>query len=360
MRNWQRDLRAASFRGVRFWVDQDGLNGGKRIARHEYAGGRTTVLEEAGLATAIYDITAYLLGDESDAQAISLQTVCLAVGPGRLVLPIDGGFLAYVESFNRVRERDRQGYIAFSFTAIPLSNEAGAILGLGDVAAAFLNGFGIAVPGLLSLVDDVVAVVSVCSWLVDLASVLIDDVDDLSNFTSRAAALPLQSLTDRASELLSMAREIGESVASPDEFDALKVVSFSSGDAQDIGAILLAVGLACAGGRAEWISRPQARAGRERIAAVGVGALSIVSAIGAEAADLYGWLTELTQISIRLVSDIAADLVPVVRVETGISLPSSVLAYKLYGDATRAGNLVDIAGSATPMLMPVGFDALES
>ncbi|KQV27603.1 hypothetical protein ASC97_04290 [Rhizobium sp. Root1203] len=139
MRNWQRDLRAASFRGVRFWVDLEALSGGKRIARHEYAGGRRTILEEAGLATATYDVTAYLLGDGSDLQAKSLEVACLAIGPGRLVLPIDGGFMAYVENFSRSRERDRQGYIAFGFAAIPLSNEAGATLGLGDVSEAFLS-----------------------------------------------------------------------------------------------------------------------------------------------------------------------------------------------------------------------------
>lgn len=147
MRNWQRDLRAASFRGIRFWVEAEALAAGKRIARHEYAGGRNTVLEEAGLATAIYDVTAYLLGDESDLQTKSLMTACLASGPGRLVLPIDGGFMAHVESFSRSRERDRQGYIAYGFTAIPLSNEVGATLGLGDVSAAYASLLDLAVAG---------------------------------------------------------------------------------------------------------------------------------------------------------------------------------------------------------------------
>lgn len=147
MRNWARDLRPASFRGERFWVDQESFAGGKRIARHEYAGGRRTVLEEAGLATANYDVTAYLLGDESDRQALSLATACLAVGPGRLVLPIDGGFMAYVENFRRSREKDRQGYIAFDLSAVPLSNEAGTTLRIGDVTIAFVERLAGAVSG---------------------------------------------------------------------------------------------------------------------------------------------------------------------------------------------------------------------
>lgn len=141
MRDWARTLRKASFRGVAFWVEDDGLVGGKRIARHEYAGGRRTMLEEMGLSTSSYDVTAYLLGDASDVQANRLATACSAAGPGRLVLPMDGGQLAYVEGFERRRAKDRRGYVAFGFTAIPVSNEPGAVLGVGDVTAAVLSGF---------------------------------------------------------------------------------------------------------------------------------------------------------------------------------------------------------------------------
>lgn len=201
---------------------------------------------------------------------------------------------------------------------------------------------------------------AVCSWLMDLAARLVDDDDDLADFRTRSANAPYLSASEFARETFSLMRVVGESVGSPEEFDSLKAVAFSDFDTANAASILLAVGLALAGGRAGWISKPQARAGRERISSAGDAALSVVSAIGADAADLYGWLSNLVQVSVRLVSDMAADLVPVVRVETGISLPSSVLAYKLYGDAKRAGSLVDIAGSATPMLMPIGFDALES
>ncbi|WP_414901190.1 DNA circularization N-terminal domain-containing protein [Rhizobium cremeum] len=139
MRDWAKTLRRASFRGVPFWVDMDDHSGGKRLARHEYAGGRTTYLEEMGLATPAYDVTAYLLGDLSDAQARALEVACNAAGPGRLVLPMDGGQLAYVEGFRRSRFKDQRGYIAFTFTAIPAGNTPGAILGLGDVTAAVLD-----------------------------------------------------------------------------------------------------------------------------------------------------------------------------------------------------------------------------
>lgn len=76
--------------------------------------------------------------------------------------------------------------------------------------------------------------------------------------------------------------------------------------------------------------------------------------------DLYGYLSRLVEVAVLIVSDQAANAVPIVRVETGISMPSTVLAYQLYGEADRAQGLVEIARSATPMLMPIAFDALET
>lgn len=144
MRNWAATLRKASFRGVSFFVESDDFAGGKRIARHEYAGGRFTYLEEMGLATSSIDVTAYLLGDDCDTAARRLIDACQAAGPGRLVLPVDAGKLVHVENFSRVHERDRRGYIAFGFTAVPVGNQPGAVLGVGDVAQVFGGGIAAA------------------------------------------------------------------------------------------------------------------------------------------------------------------------------------------------------------------------
>ncbi|AYM13062.1 hypothetical protein G6L58_17255 [Agrobacterium tumefaciens] len=139
MRDWGSTLRRASFRGVRFWVEYEDLSGGKRLARHEYAGGKRTRMEEMGLKTPAFGVTAYLLGDTSDVSAALLSAACLADGPGRLVLPMDAGQLAYVEDFHRSRERDRRGYVAFEFTAIPASGEVLPSLSLADVDTTFLG-----------------------------------------------------------------------------------------------------------------------------------------------------------------------------------------------------------------------------
>jgi prophage DNA circulation protein len=128
----------------------------------------------------------------------------------------------------------------------------------------------------------------------------------------------------------------------------------------DVMTIMLAMALSIAGGRANWRARRDARRARSRISAAGDDGLAAASKLGGDGADLYSWLSLVVETSCRLVSDIAADAVPIVRVSTNLSLPSTVLAYQLYGDASRAADLVDIAGAATPLVMPSSFDALAS
>ncbi|MBY5407164.1 hypothetical protein HFO98_01500 [Rhizobium leguminosarum] len=140
MRNWQKTLRPASYRGVSFFVDYDDLSGGKRLALHEYAGGRNTTVEELGLRTSVFDVTLYHLGDDADARALALQAAMLADGPGFLILPMDGGMLATVENFRRSRGKDRNGYVGFDVSFIPSSNDAGAVLSIGDVTATVAAG----------------------------------------------------------------------------------------------------------------------------------------------------------------------------------------------------------------------------
>ncbi|NTF32300.1 hypothetical protein [Rhizobium skierniewicense] len=200
---------------------------------------------------------------------------------------------------------------------------------------------------------------ALCDWLDSLATTLVTDRLDSQDVSARLEAAPSLEAEAFALESLTLMRIVAESVISPSGFDRLRIGQFDDGDTERAAAVLLAVGLAVAGGRSQWISRPQARMGRDRISSSGDLALAAVAATGADGVDLYVWLSRLVNVAVRLVSDQAADAVPIVRIETGISLSSTLLAYQLYGDAARAESLVDIAGVSTPMLMPSAFNALE-
>lgn len=201
---------------------------------------------------------------------------------------------------------------------------------------------------------------TILAWLADLSATIVTDVDDLADVSARIAAAPLLDAEAFATEALALMRIIAESVMVPADFDRIVVPASAAGETLQAFAILVAMGSAIAGCRAEWPSRPAARRARSRVSTSGDAGAAAASSLGGDGADLYAWLTAVTAISCRLISDIAADAAPVIRVQTGLSLPSTVLAYQLYGDASRAGAVVDLAGSSTPMVMPTLFDALAS
>lgn len=200
----------------------------------------------------------------------------------------------------------------------------------------------------------------ILAWLSGLVADLVGDELDRCAAEKRIGAAMDLDTDEFAAESLSLMRIAAESVTLPDDFDRLASPVTADADTADAVAILLTAGLAVAGVKIDWPSRPQARNARARIALAGDAGLAAASRMGAEGTDLYAWLSNIVAVSVRVVSEIAANAVPVVRVETKISLPSTVLAYQLYGDASRAQELLELAGSATPLLMPAAFDALAN
>lgn len=202
---------------------------------------------------------------------------------------------------------------------------------------------------------------TILSWLANLCAAIITDDDDLVETADRIVAASKLDASAFAAEALDLMRVIAESVTDATGFDMIAIPdTVVFGGTFDAMTVLVALGLSVAGGRVDWRARPNARKARTRISAAGDAGLAVASTMGGDGADLYSWLSSVVEIACRLVSNLAANSVPIVKVQTGISLPATVLAYQLYADASRAADLVDIAGSATPLVMPTVFDALAS
>lgn len=108
--------------------------------------------------------------------------------------------------------------------------------------------------------------------------------------------------------------------------------------------------------RARYVAQPDAAAARDRIRSVAEAVLErLGDTLGFAAMSALDAVTGETALAL---SRLAASRAPLVRVETGISLPSTLLAWELYQDPDRAGELIDRNGIGTPMLMPVAFEAL--
>lgn len=198
----------------------------------------------------------------------------------------------------------------------------------------------------------------VLAWISAEIGQIVSDAQDLAALADRIEAAGALDADAFATECIDMMRIVGESVRTEPHIKALGDLS-SVDDAAAIKAVTVLSSIAMSLGlvRVEWISRRAARRGRDLLSVRVVEAEMVAADLSP---DLHRWIGTLANLAIRAVSERSADMVPIVTVESGVSLPSTVLAYRLYGDATRASGLVDIAEAATPMIMPVRFEALGS
>ncbi|MBS9720172.1 DNA circularization N-terminal domain-containing protein [Tianweitania sp. BSSL-BM11] len=151
MRNWNRAFRRASFRGVRFWVDDDGPQKGRRVAVHEISGGDTPVVEDMGRSAIEFAVSAYLASDLADVEGLSLEAACNAYGPGLLTLPMDPAQMALCIGCRRNRAKDRNGFIGYDLRFVEAGGGGLAVVtglpALRDVFSSGLSGVVSALAG---------------------------------------------------------------------------------------------------------------------------------------------------------------------------------------------------------------------
>lgn len=191
----------------------------------------------------------------------------------------------------------------------------------------------------------------ILTLLSGLARELILDADDLASGDALTVAAQAGG-SDGMSALMQLARLIGEAA------DDAGAVAAAVDRVQDNAAPWRMAGLVTvcfAAVRAEYPSRQDAQAARSAISAR---AETVYNEAGVYGPETISWLVSLTGIATLYLSQTAAERAPAVRVETGVSLPSTLLAYDLYGDAGRAGELVERNRIGTSLVMPVAFEAV--
>jgi len=192
---------------------------------------------------------------------------------------------------------------------------------------------------------------TVLTILSGLARELILDADDLTSVDALTVAAQAGGETGMAA-LLQLARLTGEAAADANAVsDAVDLVQDDS-PLWRLGALVV---VCFAVVRADYPSRQDAQAARTAISAR---ADAVYSEAGVYGPETIEWLVSMTGVATLYLSRTAAERAPAVRVETGVSLPSTLLAYGLYGDAGRAQELVDRNRVATSLVMPVSFEAV--
>lgn len=107
--SWRARLRAASFRGVTFSVEDDESTFGRRVQIHEYPNRDKPFTEDLGRATRRISINAYLIGNDYAEQRDRLIVAIETAGPGTLIHPQYGEMKGSIDGSVRVAHSTAEG-----------------------------------------------------------------------------------------------------------------------------------------------------------------------------------------------------------------------------------------------------------
>lgn len=361
----------ANIDGVPFHVNDESGPGGRRIVVHNLVAGEKPVTEDFGAKERRYTVAAYVAGSLATVAGLALLAVLSRPGPHLLVLPWQGPVHVHVEDFDPSRSKDVNGYIGFDITFIEAGSGAlfGRLPAISEIGALMLTGISL-VSGLVSAIisadggasgDDIDAAATGVATLEALrteAGITGETADDLAG---QIEDLSVVSYADDPETWLSTAGEIARDLAR--EADMSTAQSFRTyalaADTSTLTGTAIAGFLASAAAMvtagADYTCRQDAVAARSALADMADTAREAMAEIGYEAAEWYGGLIGA---ALDAMSRDAANLSPLVRVETGLSLPSALVAWKLYGDPRRAAELVARNKVATACFMPAVMTAV--
>lgn len=376
MRDWLKAFLPASFRGVPFKVEIEQADGARRLAISPIAYAETSVIEDMGRDPGRFAVTAYTAGDLADGQAKALIAALDRKGAGVAVLPMLGARSVRVESWSVSRYKYRAGYVAIDvsfieagLSAVPFSAAAAAGRLDGMISAivtAAATAFSTVIAASSPTRRDAIARAGSAAATTATAHAALVSSDAPPKIVASAIAAlqeagPLAP-TDPAGfapAILTAWRVIGRHCNADEVFNyGLVDLALDRDDTPvapiERAAITAAVSIAAV--RRSYAARSDARLARKALSDAADPVLEAVSTnFGA---DLFGWLSEMTGQAALDISRSGADRAPLVRVETGVSMPSTAAAYALYGDANRAGEIVDRNNASTPAILPAVFEAL--
>ena len=417
--DWRSTLRNASFRGTHFWVEKDGVAGGRRIAIHEFPLSELPYNEDLGQQARRYEVDAYVVGGQAGSQAKALVAACTAKGPANLVLPLFGTIPARCLEIHTNRQKDRHGFVSFTLRFIAdtlsLSSMGGAphaksrvktkalampaamkaafarnYRGVGvadyvlkaaqDLAAAYLGEWTLILDQSLLTGESASSIYADVSSLFGtyedmLASGQIPNVFKETAYWANGISVSTDPFADAVVDLT----ETYVGITAPNlAVDGLiTMLDFTDGETLEpipqttLSRKLQAANrdslldlfrrsalaqLAVAVTEVEYPSRRDAVAARAMVAER-FGA-EIETMRSGQQWEITAALRELQGLTIEYLSQLIADLAPVVEVEAAARMPSMYWAYRLYADATRSDEVATRNRVKHPSWMPTNFEAL--
>lgn len=376
---WEKEMQEASFRGVLIHVEARDESGGHNVATHEYIDSDDVLSENTGRKADGWSIDGYLWGDSYLTDLAQLRKALKDRTPAEWVDPWGGRYWVYAKSWTLRETKKLGGWVSIRLDLAEAGTDT-APASSTDTATATVEAAEAARPSILERFTEDFRATGV-SLLGEDAALQIGDVvgtmSDLSE-TIANAGRPLAAFTRRASALSNGVTALlsSPSVLASRLSSLLSGLTALAGSGSSGAATRYKTSLALTAVDADWDSVTATTATRTRQAvnrdalATLVRQLALVEAAEAsaemewatydEAAATRSALTQGLTAEIRASSDDdlkrllrtlsaavtrditvrGADLTRLSTVTLGATLPALVVAHRIFGDATRADEIL--------------------
>lgn len=143
MRDWFKTIPNASFRGSRFFVEEERIqNAGREVAVHRFVKSEQHSTEDMARKVWEFSVSAYVTGDNADADAVAFLQVLSTAGTATLVLPILGTYTVRCEDAGALSlNTAKLGFVKLDLKFVEAGNDSAfAVLAIGDRIASGLMG----------------------------------------------------------------------------------------------------------------------------------------------------------------------------------------------------------------------------
>lgn len=398
---WRDNYRAATFRGVGFFVATADSSHGRRQAVHETAQRDIPYTEDLGRKSREFGITGYLLGKDYDVAREELIKACEEAGPGVLVHPYRGELTVVCRGLNVSETTEEGGKCTLSMTFLEAGEVSYPSAKVDSVNAISEKGNEVTEAAKENFVSDFLTK-GYPSFVADAATAQIKDLSDFLSSPEFIVSSDIQAVSDYYVKVKTLGSDAFSLIQQPFEFadqvvDAIGSIRSAFGgsafsmlvnlydryfpsDDDETGGSGGPV-LAATPSRQQVVKNSKAVAGIVRQAAISEAAVAAVvtqttesvsnggtkitsapttydsyeSAIvvRTELADrlddeslatpndlVYVALTDLRTAVVQAVPNPDQDLPRLASFSPRQTMPSLVVAYQLYGDASRADDIV--------------------
>jgi len=391
---WRDNYRAATFRGVGFFVATADSSHGRRQAVHETAQRDVPYTEDLGRKSREFGITGYLLGKEYDVAREELIKVCEQAGPGVLVHPYRGELTVVCRGLTVSESSDEGGKCTLSMTFLEAGEASYPSAKVDSVNAISAKAGEVTEAGKENFVADFLTK-GYPSFVAEAATTQIKGLSDFLSSPEFIVSSDIQAVSDYYDKVKGIGSEAFNLIQAPFEFagqvvDAISSIRSAFGGSA-FGMLMSlynqyfpsAEDTPSAGtpSRQQVVKNTSAVSALVRQAAISEAALAAVVtqttedvsnggtkttseptkydsyeaaiAVRTELADrldeegettssdlVYVAVTDLRTVVVQAVPDPEQDLPRLATFSPRQTLPSLLVAYQLYGDASRAEDIV--------------------